>query len=200
MNRFTAAWFGGAGVLVLAFAALYQVVEPAYYAAVSLTDYALVVAQAVVAVVFGIALILLWRDPPVARGSLFVLFAGVAAIAMGLGGLVEDAFGVEDAALVWFGGGLVMMASLVIAGIAALTVPSPRRWSGLFLIVAAPGYLGFFAVTMGVSFILFALWMVYQHRAFVLGLGVLIVAALASVAYLYGADVVRCVSEGTFDC
>jgi hypothetical protein len=177
--------------LVLAFALLFQVADPAYYDAATFIDYALLVAQAVVAVVTGIALILLWRDPPVARGSLFVLFAGVGAVAVGLGGLFEDAFGIEDAVWVWFGGGLVMFASLPIAGIAALTVRSPLRWSGLFLIVAAPGYYGFAAVTMGVSWILFALWIVYQHRAFVVALAVFIVPALAMVVYLYGDDVVR---------
>ena len=190
MNRAAAAWFGLAGVLVLVFAAFFQVADPAYYAAATFIDYALVVAQAVVAVVIGIALTLLWRDPPVARGSLFVLFAGVGAVALGVGGLFEDAFGIEAAAWVWFGGGLVMFASLLIAGIAALTVNSPLRWSGLFLIVAAPGYAGFFAVMTGVSWILFALWIVYQHRAFVVALAVLIVPALAMVAYLYGDGVV----------
>ena len=191
MNRTTAAWFGVAGVLVLVFALVYQVADPAYYDAATFIDYALVVAQAAVAVVIGIALILLSRDPPVARGSLFVLFAGIGAVAVGLGGLFEDAFGIEDAAWVWFGGGLVMFVSLPIAGVAALTVSSPLRWSGLFLIVGAAGYFGFAAVTTGVSWIVFALWLVHQRRAYVIALAIFIVPALAMVVYLYGDDVVR---------
>jgi hypothetical protein len=189
MNRTTAIWFGVAGVLVLTLGLLYQVVEPAYYDATSFVDFALVFLQGVVAVVVGIALILLWRDPPVSRGSLFVLFAGVGAVAIGVGGFLEDGFGIEDAVWVWFAGGLTMFASLPIAGVAALTVRSPLRWSGLFLIVAAPGYFGFFAVTMGLSWILFAFWIVYQRRAFVYALAALIVPALAIVAYLYAGDV-----------
>jgi hypothetical protein len=189
VNRTTAIWFGVAGVLILSFGFLYQVVDPAYYEATSIVDLALVFLQAVVAVVVGIALILLWRDPPVSRGSLFLLFAGVGAIAIGVGGLLEDGFGIEDAVWVWFGGGLTMFASLPIAGVAALTVRSPLRWSGLFLIVAAPGYYGFFALTMGLSWILFGLWIVYRKQALVYALAALIVPALVAVGYLYGGDV-----------
>jgi hypothetical protein len=143
-----------------------------------------VVSLTVVFVATGIALILLWRDPPVARGSLFLLFAGIGAAAEGLGNLFEDAFDIEAAVWAFFGSGLVMMVSLLIAGIAALTVRSPRRWSGLFLLFAAPGgLLGFGAVMMGVSWILFGLWIVYQLRAFVVALAVAAVPALAAAIY-----------------
>ncbi len=153
----------------------------------SLIDYAAVVSQTVIGVATGIALILLWRDPPVARGSLFLLFAGLGAAAEGLGNLFEDAFDIEAAVWAFFGGGLVMMVSLIIAGIAALTVPSPRRWSGLFLLFAFPGgMLGFGLVMLGVSWILFGLWIVYQHRAFVVALSIAAVPASAYSVYLYG--------------
>ncbi len=192
MNRTTATWFGLAGVLPLLGSALFAFSDPVYYDAASITDYAAVVTLTAVGVATGIALILLWRDPPVARGSLFLLFAGIGAAAEGLGDLFEDAFDIEAAVWLFFGGGLMMMVSLLIAGIAALTVRSPRRWSGLFLLVAVPGALyGFGLVMMGVSWILFALWIVYQHRAFVLALAVFIVLALATAVYLYGDDVVR---------
>jgi hypothetical protein len=191
MNRTTAAWFGLAGVSGL----LRWVVEfadPAYYDAATLLDHVAVVSLTVLGVATGIALILLWRDPPLERGSLFLLFAGVGAAAEGLGNLFEDAFNIEAAVWVFFGGGLVMMVSLLIAGIAALTVRSPRRWSGLFLLFAAPGgLLGFGLVMMGVSWILFGLWIVYQLRAFVVALAVAAVPALAAAVYLYGDDVVR---------
>lgn len=190
MNRTTAIWFGAAGVSILGFGLLYQVVDPAYYDATSFVDFALVFLQAAVAVVVGVALILLWRDPPVSRGSLFLLFAGVGAVALGIGGFLEDGFGIEDAVWVWFGGGITMFVSLPIAGVAALSVPSPLRWSGLFLIVAAPGYYGFFAVTMGLSWILFAFWIVKQRRVFVYALAALMIPALAMVVYLYAGDVV----------
>jgi len=80
-----------------------------------------------------------------------------------------------------------MMASLIVAGIAALTVDSPRRWSGLFLLVAFPGaLLGFGLVLMGVSWVLFGIWIVYEHRAYVISLAVAAVPALAYSVYLYG--------------
>lgn len=64
MNRTTAAWFGLAGVLVLVFGALYQVVDPACYDAATFVDHALVVDQAVVAV-----------SSPLRWGGLFLLVA-----------------------------------------------------------------------------------------------------------------------------
>jgi hypothetical protein len=156
-----------------------------------LIDFAAVLSTTMVGVATGIALILLWRDPPVPRGSLFLLFAGIGAAAEGLGNLFEDAFDVEAAVWAFFGGGLLMMVSLIIAGIAALTVDSPRRWSGLFLLVAVPGgLLGFGLVMMGVSWILFGLWIVYQHRVFVVALAVAAVLMLATAVYLYGDEVV----------
>lgn len=192
MNRTTAIWFGIAGVLPLLASAVFAFSDPVYYNATSFTDYAAVVSLTALGIATGIALILLWRDPPVARGSLFLLFAGIGATAEGLGDLFEDAFDIEAGVWLFFGGGLVMMVSLLIAGIAALTVHSPRRWSGLFLLLAVPGALyGFGLVMMGVSWILFAFWIVYQHRAFVIALAVAAVPLLGTAIYLYGDEVVR---------
>jgi len=172
--------------------ALYAFADPAYYDAESFIDYSAVVFLTVHGLATGTALIVLWRNPPVARGSLFVLFAGIGAVAQGLGDLFEDAFGIEDAAWIWFGGGVVLLLSLLIAGIAVLTVGSPQRWSGLFLVVAAPGAMyGFGLVMMGVAWVLFALWIVYQHRAFVVAMSIFAVTALGTAIYLYGDDVVR---------
>ncbi len=190
MNRTTAVWFGVAGISAL-FRFGLHFADPAFYDAASLIDYAAVVSQTLVGVATGIALILLWRDPPVGRGSLFLLFAGVGAVAEGLGNLFEDAFDVEAAVWAFFGGGLVMMLSLIVAGIAALTVRSPRRWSGLFLLFAFPGgMLGFGLVMMGVSWILFSLWIVSERPAYVIALSISAIPALAYSVYLYGADVI----------
>ena len=184
MTRRTAAWFAAAGFFALLRWALHFA-DPAYYDAASLIDYAAVVSQTAVGFASGIALFLLWRDPPVTRGSLFLVFAGVGAAAEGLGNLLEDAFDIEAAVWVFFGGGLVMMVSLLAGGIAALTVRSPRRWSGLFLLFAVPGgMLGFGLVVMGVAWILFGLWIVYQHRAFVVVLSVSAVPLLAMAIYI----------------
>ncbi len=193
MNRTTGVWFIAAGVLALLLESVFVLLpEPAYYDPETLIDYAAVVSVAVLLVATGIALFLLWRDPPVARGSLFLLFAGIGGAAEGLGNLFEDAFDFEPAVWAFFGGGLVMMVSLLIAGIAALTVRSPRRWSGLFLLLAVPGaMLGFGIVMMGTAWILLGLWIVSQHRAFVVAVAIAAVTALATAVYLYGNDVVR---------
>ncbi len=191
MSRTTAIWFGAAGVLSLFTWVIFTFGDPVYYDATTLTDYAAVVGLTGSFVVTGIALILLWRDPPVTRGSLFLLLAGVGAIAVGVGDLLEDAFNIEDAELLFFGGGILMLVSLIVAGVAALTVQSPRRWSGLFLLFAVPGaMLGFGAVMLGVSWILFGLWIVYEHRAFVIALAVAAAPALVIAIDLYWADVV----------
>jgi hypothetical protein len=191
MNRTTGVWFAVAAVSGLVRWVL-EHADPAYYDAASLVDYAAVVSLTVFFVATGIALVLLWRNPPVARGSLFLLFAGVGAAAEGLGNLFEDAFDIEAAVWAFFGGGLVMMVSLLTAGTAALTVSSPRRWSGLFLLFAAPGgLLGFGAVMMVVAWILLGLWIMYQHRAFVVALSIAAVSALAISIDLYWADVFR---------
>jgi hypothetical protein len=164
--------------------------EPVYYDPSSVGDYLAVMSTTIIYVVTGIALILLWRDPPVTRGSLFLLLAGIGAVAAGLGNLFEDAFDIDAAVWAFFGGGILMFVALPIAGVAALTVRSPRRWSGLFLLFGATGaMLGFGIVMMGVSWILFGLWIVYQRRVFVIALAVAAVTALAVAVYLYADEV-----------
>ncbi len=185
-NRSSGAWFVLAGVSALVGWGLYEIADPVYYDASSVSDYLAVVALTSVFVATGVALILLWRDPPVVRGSVFLLFAGVGAAAEGLGNLFEDAFDIEAAVWAFFGGGLVMMLSLLIAGVIALTDSSPRRWSGLFLLFALPGgMLGFGTIMMGVSWILFGLWIVFRFSAFVIALIVAGVPAVATAIYLY---------------
>jgi hypothetical protein len=190
MSRTAAIVFGVAGVLALSGSVLHAVSEPAYYDASTFIDYLAVASLTTIFVVTGIALVLLWRDPPVRRGSLFLLLAGIGAVAVGVGDLFEDAFDVEAAVWVFFGGGIAMLVSLIIAGTVALTARSPRRWSGLFLLSAAPGVmLGFGGVMMGVSWVLFGLWIAYQHRAMVVALAVAAVSELVIAFYLYADDV-----------
>ena len=190
MSRTTAIAFGLAGTLALAGVLLHGVSEPTYYDPSTVLDYLSVVSLSTIFIVTGVALLLLWRNPPVRRGSVFLLLAGIGAVAVGLGNLFEDAFDVEAAVWVFFGGGLLTLVSLIVSGIAALTVRSPRRWSGLFLLFAAPGVmLGFGGVMMGLAWILFGLWIVYEHRAFVIALAVAGVSELAIAFYLYADDV-----------
>jgi hypothetical protein len=61
--------------------------DPTYYDPSTFIDYLAVMSLTTIFVVTGVALLLLWRDPPVRRGSLFLLFAGIGAAAVGLGNL-----------------------------------------------------------------------------------------------------------------
>lgn len=143
--------------------------DTAYYDAKTLGDYATVAIVTSILVLNGIALLLLWRDPPVPRGAVFLLLAGIGAIAEGVGNLLEDVFGIEDAVWAFFGGGILYMVSLLIAGVAALTVDSPNRWSGLFLLLGVPSaMLGFGWVIAGVSWVLFGSWILTRHRHLVI--------------------------------
>lgn len=143
--------------------------DTAYYDAKALSDYATVVIVTSILVLNGIALLLLWRDPPVTRGAVFLLLAGIGAIAEGVGNLLEDIFGIEDAVWAFFGGGMLYMVSLLIAGVAALTVDSPNRWSGLFLLLGVPSaMLGFGWVIAGVSWVLFGSWILTRNRHLVI--------------------------------
>lgn len=143
--------------------------DTTYYDAKALSDYATVVIVTSILVLNGIALLLLWRDPPVTRGAVFLLLAGIGAIAEGVGNLLEDIFGIEDAVWAFFGGGMLYMVSLLIAGVAALTVDSPNRWSGLFLLLGVPSaMLGFGWMIAGVSWVLFGSWILTRNRHLVI--------------------------------
>jgi len=189
MNRVAAVLFGVAGVLTLVGTAMYTFLEPTYYDASTFTDYVSVIGLSVALIVTGAALVVLWRNPPVQRGALFLLFAGIGVTAMGIGNLLEDAFDIEAGVWGFLGGGLTMLVSLIIAGISALTVDNPRRWSGLFLLFASSGaMLGLGLAMMGVSWILFGLWLAYEHRGFVIAQALTVIPAAVAIYYLYASD------------
>lgn len=164
MNRAAAAWFALAGVTAL-FRVGLQYFEPGYYDATSILDHLAVVTLSGAFVATGIALILLAADPPVRRGRILVAVGGAGAIAEGLGNLLEDSFGQAWAVWPFFVGGIVMMVCLLIAGIAQLTVDSPLRWSGLFLLLGFPGaMLGPGGALMGATWLAFAWWIVQRSE------------------------------------
>lgn len=164
MSRSTSVWFAIAGFFAVGRWSL-EFSETRYYDPVSPLDYAAVISQTAAGVATGIALLMLLRSPPVRRGSFLLAFAALGAISQGLGNLLEDAFRVEAGEWGFFIGGIVMIFTLLASGVAALTVDSPMRWSGLFLLVGATGgMLGFGLLAMGLAWFAFSAWIATRER------------------------------------
>ena len=163
MSRSTPIWFAIAGVFGVA-RWIFEFADPQYFDPESALDYATVVAQSAAGVATGIALLTLWRNPPVRRGSILLAVAGLAAIAHGMGNLLEDTFDIGAGELAFIGGGIGMILALFGAGVSALTVNSPSRWSGLFLIVGATGPMMDTLLFMGLAWIAFSVWIATQFQ------------------------------------
>lgn len=158
MSRTGLVWFVVAGLCATA-RWLVEFGDVQYYDPESLLDYSAVILQTAAGLATGIALIVLWRDPPVKRGALLLGLGGLAAIGQGLGNLFEDAFGWEWAEWGFFIGGIGFVITVALAGVLTLTVSSPMRWAGVFLLLGSTGgMLGFGLLVMGVTWISFAVW------------------------------------------
>jgi hypothetical protein len=155
-------WFVAAGVFSVA-RWLLEFADIQYYDPESILDYSGVLLQTGAGLATGVALLVLWRAPPVQRGAFLIGVGGVAAITQALGNLFEDAFGWEWAEWGFFIGGMGMLITLALAGVLALTVRSPMRWSGLFLLLGSTGaMLGFGLLVMGLTWIGLSVW-IYRH-------------------------------------
>lgn len=155
-------WFVAAGVFAIA-RWLVEFADVQYYDPESLLDYSAVILQTAAGLATGIALIVLWRNPPVQRGSFLLALGGVAAVGQGLGNLFEDAFEWEWAEWGFFIGGMGFVITVALAGILALSVNSTMRWSGVFLLLGSTGgMLGLGLLLMGVTWIGFGVW-IYQR-------------------------------------
>ncbi|MBT8199906.1 MAG: hypothetical protein KJO36_05255 [Acidimicrobiia bacterium] len=162
MSRSTAVWFAIAGISALGRWIL-EFADTRYYNPSSMLDYAAVISQSAAGVATGIALLLLLRNPPVRRGAFLVAIAAVGAISQGLGNLLEDVFDVEAGEWGFVLGGISMILALFAAGAAALSVTSPLRWSGAFLLVGATGgLLGHGLLAMGLAWIALSIWITRQ--------------------------------------
>jgi hypothetical protein len=158
MSRSGVFWFALAGAFAIARWSL-EFAEIQYYDPESILDKNGVTQQSAAGLATGVALLVLWRDPPVRRGEFLIGVGGVAAIAQGSGNLFEDAFGWEWAVWGFFVGGIGMVITLALAGILALSVSEPARWAGVFLLLGATGgMLGLGLLIMGISWIAFGIW------------------------------------------
>lgn len=162
MSRSTVIWFAIAGIFAIGRWVL-EFTDTRYYDPASILDYAAVTSQSAAGVATGIALLLLLRNPPVRRGAFLVAIAAVGAISQGLGNLFEDAFDVGAGEWGFVLGGIGMILALLAAGAAAVSVNSPLRGSGAFLLVGATGgLLGHGLLAMGLSWIAFSIWITRQ--------------------------------------
>jgi len=158
MNRGGILWFAMAGLFAVARWVL-EFADIQYYDPESLLDYSGVILQTAAGLTTGVALLILWRDPPVQRGAFLIGLAGIAAVAQGLGNLIEDGLDWEWGVWGFFVGGVGMVITLALAGILNLTVKDHLRWSGLFLILGATGgMLGLGLLIMGLTWIAFSFW------------------------------------------
>ncbi len=127
-----------AGVLTL----IRQVIEhtePAYYDPVTTLDYAAAWLTSIAGGTVAAAFAMWWRRSPIRRGSWLLLAASLARALAALGNLLGDVFDMSIGETLWTAGGVAFGLTLV-AGVVALTVTSPYRWSGLFLIGYAAGF------------------------------------------------------------
>jgi hypothetical protein len=158
MNRRGTLWFAVAGVFAVA-RWLLEFADIQYYDPDSLLDYSGVILQTAAGLTTGVALLVLWRDPPVRRGAPLIGLGGLAAMAQGLGNLIEDGLGWEWGVWGLFIGGVGMLFTLALAGTLAQTVRHSLRWSGVFLILGATGaMLGLGLFIMGLTWIALSYW------------------------------------------
>lgn len=164
VSRNGAIFFAAAGVFAVGRWVL-EFAEIEYYDPQSLLDYSGVLLQTAAGVTTGVALLTLWRNPPVQKGAFLLSLAGVAAIAQGLGNLFEDAFGWEWGVWGFFVGGVGMIVLLAVVGALTVSVRDPERWAGVFLLLGATGgMLGLGLLIMGLSSIALSLWIYRRTR------------------------------------
>ncbi len=162
MTRPTAAWFVTAGVLAIG-RWLLEYTDVEYYDPQSALDYLAVYSQSAAGIATAAALALLWRAPPVRRGAFLLPFAALAFASQSIGNFLEDAVDVDWGEWLFLIGGVGSIFTLAPAALAALSVGSPHRWSGAFLLFGATGgMLGVGLAIMGISWIAFAAWILRQ--------------------------------------
>ena len=122
--------------------------DPAYYSPETPMDYLAAGLNSAGPFVAAAALFIWWRTTPIRRGVFLILVAAAAAIVWGLGNLIED---ILD--------GIITVLASALAGVGALTVREPFRWSGLFLLGVAAGPAADSALVWAVVWLAFALYL-----------------------------------------
>jgi hypothetical protein len=136
--RPAAVLFGAAGTLTL-IRQLIQYTDPAYYDPVTNLDYAAAWLTSIAGATLAAALAVWWRRSPIRRGSWLLLAASLAWAVFAVGNVLGDVYDMPIDDTLWTAGGIAFGLTLVV-GVVALTVDSPYRWSGLFLIGYAAGF------------------------------------------------------------
>lgn len=164
LTRRGAFWFAIAGLLAVSRWAL-EFVEIQYYDPQSFLDYNGVLLQTGAGLTTGVALLVLWRNPPVPRGAFLIGLAGLGSVAQGLGNLFEDAFDWEWGVWGFLVGGVAMIVLLALAGVLIVSMRDPHRYAGVFLLLGSTGgMLGLGLLVMGLSWIAFSFWIYRSLR------------------------------------
>lgn len=166
MKPSTARWFAVAGLAALAVFVLDLGGAPGgdpY----SVADVVAVATRTLAGVALGVALILSWRDPPLAAGAFWLLLGGVGAIVQALGYVVGEVLDSRMAVAAFVAGGMLMLLSLGAAGLGALITHSDLRACGMFYLVGGltAGQVGLGALAAGTTWLLFAWWLRRQAPA-----------------------------------
>ena len=133
--------------------------DPAYYSPETPMDYLAAGLNSAGPFVAAAALFIWWRTTPIRRGVFLILVAAAAAIVWGLGNLIEDILDYEWGFVLFGVGGIITVLASALAGVVALTVREPFRWSGLFLLGVAAGPAADSALVWAVVWLAFALYL-----------------------------------------
>jgi hypothetical protein len=133
--------------------------DPAYYSPETPTDYLAAGLNSVGPFVAAAALFIWWRTTPIRRGVFLILVAAAAAFVWGLGNLIEDILDYEWGFILFGVGGITTVLASALAGVVALTVRDPFRWSGLFLLGVAAGPAADSALVWAVVWLAFVVYL-----------------------------------------
>ena len=131
-------WFVVSGVLVMIRVVVGQY-DPVHWSPASTLDYTAVVMTSISWLAIAVALFLLWQTTPIRRGAALLLVAAIGFVMAAVGNLFEDALDVEFGVWMFLVGLSAAVLATVVAGVSALTVSHPLRWTGLFLIAYVAG-------------------------------------------------------------
>ncbi len=112
--------------------------EPAYYSPSSPLDYSAAWLTSIFLALVAVGLALWAYRSPIRRGSWILGIGALGLMTSGVGNVLEDVYSMKIGGELFFAG-FIAFPAVLIAGVAALTVKDPFRWSGLLFLALAAG-------------------------------------------------------------